>query len=1099
MQKRLFFVLAMMLTLSLSALAQVTTSSISGKVTDNTEEIIGATVTAKHVPSGAVYRAVTNMMGHYNLANMRAGGPYELEVSYLGFQTQKFTNIQLALGQNAEIDVVLSEASEMLQEVQVVSTGRSNMRTDRAGGVTSLNALEMATIPTVSRSMNDVMKMTPTGLITGNGFAVGGGNFRQSYVTVDGAAFNNAFGIGSNLPGNGSPISIDALDQLTVSTSPFDVRQSGFTGGAINAVTKSGTNEFKGTAYLYTTNIHLKGNKVADFDELTRTSDHTTMYGFTFGGPIVKDKLFFFINGERENNVKAGPTAHARVAGEEWDPKSNYRPTVQQMDAIKSYLGSTYGYNPGEYQGYSDEAPAYRILARLDWNINETNKVNLRFTRSKNKTISAPTSSVSPLTASVVYPGNPAAGLSSGNNLASRSGIYFQSHRYAKEYNFTSVAGEWNAKWGSVNNILRGTYSYQDDPRSYEGGQFPTTHILEDGAFYTAFGPDLFTANNLARVKTFVGTDELSFNIGIHKLITGLQYETNEATNGFMQGGNGMFVYSSWDDFVNHATPSAYLITMSAAANGSQFYAKMKTHQLSVYVQDQMNIADNFRLTAGIRVEKPVYPALENNYNHQFADLIFDNNKYTTDQLPDGNLTISPRIGFNWDILGDQRFVLRGGTGYFIGRLPFVWLISAVGNSNCGQIQYGYQTGISPSAGIPTFSPDIPTQISSLDMSQLSNWNPAPPTQPTIIDRNLSMNAVWKTSLAFDVKLPYDIDFSLEGLYSRDYNPAVIRNVNMHQIGNQTLTLAPGDVRPLYTSYNKSVNPYLITNAGDGAYYYSITASLAKKFDFGLNVRASYTYSRSRSYSDGTGDQVTSAYSANRYSVGAVNGEELGYGTYVSPNRLLISANYRKEYAKNFATTVGLVYDGMNSGFVGTYRYSRYSYTLGSNVIGDRGANNLLYVPESRAALDDWHFTDLTDTKGNVYTADEQRNDFWAFIQQDDYLKDRTGKHVERGGAIMPWHHQLDLKFLQDFYVNVGGKRNTLQLGVDIENLLNLINKKWGLYKQVNSMFPLNYNAQKDTYNFPKLSSNVLSETFTDYNDFYSTYHIQFSIRYIFN
>ena len=336
MQKRLFFVLAMMLTLSLSALAQVTTSSISGKVTDNTEEIIGATVTAKHVPSGAVYRAVTNMMGHYNLANMRAGGPYELEVSYLGFQTQKFTNIQLALGQNAEIDVVLSEASEMLQEVQVVSTGRSNMRTDRAGGVTSLNALEMATIPTVSRSMNDVMKMTPTGLITGNGFAVGGGNFRQSYVTVDGAAFNNAFGIGSNLPGNGSPISIDALDQLTVSTSPFDVRQSGFTGGAINAVTKSGTNEFKGTAYLYTTNIHLKGNKVADFDELTRTSDHTTMYGFTFGGPIVKDKLFFFINGERENNVKAGPTAHARVAGEEWDPKSNYRPTVQQMDAIKS-------------------------------------------------------------------------------------------------------------------------------------------------------------------------------------------------------------------------------------------------------------------------------------------------------------------------------------------------------------------------------------------------------------------------------------------------------------------------------------------------------------------------------------------------------------------------------------------------------------------------------------------------------------------------------------------------------------------------------------------------------------------------------------------
>ena len=1099
MEKRLFIAVIALLAVSLSALAQVTTSGISGKVTDDIEEIIGATVTAKHLPSGAVYRAVTNMTGHYTIDNMRAGGPYEVEVSYIGYQTQKFTNVQLALGQNAVIDVQLNESSEMLQEVQVVSTGRSNMRTDRAGAVTSINANEMSVIPTVGRSLNDVMKMTPTGVNSGNGFAVGGGNFRQSYVTIDGAAFNNSFGIGSNLPVNGSPISIDALEQMTVSTSPFDVRQSGFTGGAINAVTKSGTNEFKGSAYAYTTNIHLKGNKVADKKELERTSDHTTMYGFTIGGPIIKDKLFFFVNGEYENNVKAGPTARARVGNEEWDPTSNYRPTVQQMDAIKSYLASTYGYNPGEYQDYADKAPAYKILARLDWNVNENNKVNFRFSKSKTKSISSPSSSVSPLTASVVYPGNAAAGLSSGNNLASRSGIYFQSQRYAKDYNFTSVAGEWNAKWGTVSNMLRGTYSYQNEPRSYEGGQFPTTHILEDGAFYTAFGPDLFTANNVARVKTFVGTDEVSFSAGIHKLVTGLQYETNEATNGFMQGGNGMFVYSSWDDFVNKAAPAAYLITMSAAADGSQFFAKMKTQQLSLYLQDQINVSDNFRLTGGIRMEKPIYPALENNYNHQFAELIFDNNKYTTDQLPDGYVTISPRLGFNWDITGDQRYVLRGGTGYFIGRLPFVWLVSAVGNSNCGQIQYGYQSNVPPSAGIPIYSADIPTQISTLDLSNLGSYNPASPTQPTIIDRNLSMNAVWKTSLAFDTKLPYDIDFTLEGLYSRDYNPAVIRNVNMHQIGNKTITLAPGDVRPQYTTYNKSVNPYLITNAGSGAYYYSITAALAKKFDFGLDLRASYTYSYAKSYGDGIGDQVTSAYNTNRYSVGAVNGEELGYGTYVSPNRLLISANYRKEYAKNFASTVGLVYDGMNSGFVGTYRYSRYSYTLGSNVIGDRGSNNLIYVPESRAALDEWNFADLTESNGNVYTANEQRDDFWAFIQQDDYLKDRTGKYAERGGAIMPWHHQLDLKFLQDFYLKVGGKRNTLQLGVDIENLLNLINKNWGLYKQVNSMYPLSYNSKTGAFNFPKLGSDVLQETYTDYNAFNSTYRIQFSIRYIFN
>ena len=1101
MQKRLFMLVVTLLTLSLTAVAQVTTSGINGLVTANGEEIIGATITAKYVPTGAVYRGVTNVDGRYTIDGMRSGGPYEVEVSYIGYQTKKFTGVQLVLGQSSVLDVQLSEGSEMLQEVVVTSAGRNNMRTDRAGSVTSVNAAEMSVVPTVSRSLNDIMKLTPTGANTGNGFAVGGGNFRQSYVTIDGAAFNNAFGIGGNLPGGGSPVSLDALDQVSVSTSPYDVRQSGFTGAAINAVTRSGTNEFKGSAYLYTTNNHLRGNQVGDYDEFERTRAHSTMYGATLGGPIIKDKLFFFVNYEREDNVTAGPTAVARTG--EWDPKDNinHRPTANEMDAIKDYLAKTYGYNPGAYQGYSDEAPAYKILARLDWNINDNNKLNVRFSKSKSKSISAPSTSVSPLSASIVYPGDDELGIKSGQNIASNAALYFQSQRYSKDYYFTSLAAEWDAKWGNVNNTLRVTYSDQDEPRSYEGGTFPTTHILKDGAAFAAFGPDVFTAGNKARVKTFVGTEELSFSLGVHKLIAGLQYEFNNAENGFMQGGNGMFVYSSWDDFVNKATPAAYLVTMSAAANGSQFVAKMKTQQFSLYVQDQINVSDRFRLTAGIRMEKPIYPALENNYNHQFADMIFDNNQYSTDQLPDGNVTFSPRIGFNWDILGNQKYVLRGGTGYFIGRLPFVWLVSAVGNSNCGQVQYSYMQTTDPEgkdyayAGIPTYSPSVAEQISTLDISKIGGFNPAPPSQPTLIDRNLSMNAVWKTSLALDIQLPYNFAFTIEGLYSRDFNPAVIRNVNMRQIGNKTVEIAPGDFRPQYEMITK-VNPYLITNGGDGAYYYSITASLGKKFDFGLDLKASYTYSKARSYGDGIGDQVTSAYSTNRYSVGAVNGEELGYGTYVSPHRLLITASYRKEYAKHFASTIGLIYDGMNNGFIGgsSYRYSRYSYTLNTNVIGDKGANNLMYIPESRAALDKWNFADLKD-----YTAQQQKDDFWAFVEQDDYLKDRKGQYAERGGAIMPWHHQLDLKFMQDFYLNVGGKRNTLQFGVDIENLLNLLNKNWGVYKQVNTMTPLSYNAAAGTYTFPKIGNEVLRSTYSDYNGFMSTYRIQFSVRYIFN
>ena len=304
MQKRLHLLIALLAFMVTTAMAQITTSSMSGKVTGDGEDIIGATIKAVHQPSGTVYRAVTNMDGFYSIQGMRPGGPYTLEVSYIGYNTKVVKNITLALGQNSVLNEQLSEGSEVLDEVVVSASRNNNMRTDRAGATTSLNSSLIESVPTVSRSMNDLLKMTPQGSTTGSGFSVGGGNYRQSYVTVDGAAFNNAFGIGSNLPGNGSPISLDALDQLSVSSTPFDVRLSGFTGGAISAVTKSGTNEFKGTAYMYTTNVHLDGNKVDDYT-LYRQQSHATTWGASIGGPIIKNKLFFFVNGEYINNVKA--------------------------------------------------------------------------------------------------------------------------------------------------------------------------------------------------------------------------------------------------------------------------------------------------------------------------------------------------------------------------------------------------------------------------------------------------------------------------------------------------------------------------------------------------------------------------------------------------------------------------------------------------------------------------------------------------------------------------------------------------------------------------------------------------------------------------
>ena len=1130
MQKRLHLLIALLAFMVTTAMAQITTSSVSGKITANGEDVIGATIKAVHQPSGTVYRAVTNIDGRYSIQGMRPGGPYVLEVSYVGYKTKSEKNITLSLGQNTILNESLSEDAEMLQDVVVTASRNNNMRTDRAGATTSINADQIESVPTVSRSMNDLLKLTPQGANVGSGFSVGGGNYRQSYVTVDGAAFNNAFGIGGNLPGNGSPISLDALDQISVSSSPYDVRLSGFTGGAISAVTKSGTNQFKGTAYMYTTNSHLKGNKVDDY-ELNRLQSHSTTWGASIGGPIIKDKLFFFVNGEYQNNISAGPSGTARLSeNDTWSPSNGtvHRPLQSDMDNMLNYLNTTYGYNPGRYQGYSLDTPSYKVLARLDWNINENNKVNFRFSKSHDKDSNAPSNSTTPFKDYLIYPGNQGLGISSGKAQAGRtanSGLYFESARYYQEKNFTSFAAEWNSKWGSVSNVLRGTYSYQDEPRTYLGGVFPTVDILKDGAYYMGVGPDPFTEGNLRQVKTFVVTDEASWSLGIQNFTAGVQYESNEATNGFGAASAGYYVYSSPEDFMAGGAPAAYGVTFPMDGS-SQFKAKMKYNQFSAYIQDQVNFSERFRLTGGLRFELPIYPELKNNYNNAFAALKFTQNdgsqvSYATDQLPDAPLTVSPRVGFNWDILGNHKLVLRGGTGYFVGRLPFVWLVSAVGNAGCGQYTYFYNKTSEVKNGILmdkfyTSRDEQVKRLNELGLSTSRETAPAP-SAPTIIDKDLKMNATWKSSLAIDMKLPYDIDFSLEGIYSREFNPAIVLNKAYYYDGTSIINLAPGDTRRHYTygvigdkDNEGKQYAYMITNAGHKAYYYSITASLAKRFDFGLNLSASYTFSHARSYSDGVGDQVNSAYYNNRYSVNGNNDMELGYGTYVAPNRLLISASYKKDYAKHFGSEVGLIYEGMNIGYADGYSCTRYSYTLGSNVVNDYGSNALMYVPESREALDSWNFMDVTNSKGEVtYSAKDQRDDLWNYINQDSYLKNRKGKYAERGGAVMPWHHQLDFKFNQNFYLNVGGQKNTLQFGVDIKNLANLLNSSWGLYKTVNKTSALKWTAESENkktgvvtpahFNFQKNGKEILNKTYSNLTSFNSTYSIQFSIRYIFN
>lgn len=1109
------FLSAVMLVIAATVNAQVTTSSMSGKLVDtNNEVIIGATVQAIHEPSGTHYGAITNFDGRYSIQGMRAGGPYKVEISYIGYQTLIFKDINLQLGDNYVLDAQLKESSELLDEVVVTASKSSNMKSDRAGAVTNIGSERMSLVPTVSHSLNDVMRLTPQGAnTTGSGFAVGGGNYRQSYVTVDGAAFSNAFGIGSNLPGGGSPISLDALEQVSISVTPYDVRQSGFTGGAINAVTKSGTNDFKGTVYTYLSNESLKGDHIGDTNLNVEKSQYYT-YGASLGGAIIKNKLFFFVNGEYEDNVSAGPTAIARTDASQVNfDDVVHRPfattttdasgrTWIGMDNMSSYLMEKYNYNPGRYQNYSIKTPAYKVVARVDWNINDNHKLNVRFTRAHSKDNSGPSSSTSPLYANDIYPGGD--GISKGSGRGKAGSLYFESARYFKEYNFTSYAAEWNSKWleGRLNNVLRATYSFQDEPRSYEGDlNFPTVDILENGALYATFGPDVFTVGNLGQAKTWVVTDEASYNMGIHNFVLGYQFEHNKAVNGFQQAGNGYYVYSSWDDFVNNRQPAAFGMMHSNSEDLSQFMAKMTTMQHSLYLQDQMNISDNFKLTAGIRFELPVYPSLKDNYNKDFAEQSYNGIHYSTDQLPDAKITVSPRVGFNWDMTGERKYVLRGGTGIYVGRMPFVWLVSTVGNSNVGQTSYFFNKREEATGVIPSFhGSDRKALLQELYGGNFKPKELKASNQSTILDKDLTMPTTWKTSLAFDAKLPGDIDFTLEGIFNKDLQTVVVSNPHYY-VSDETVALNDNDVRHKLGQYPGVQDAYLLENGPHGAYYYSITAQLAKRFDFGLNMSVAYTHACAKSYGDGVGDQVSSAYKNNMYSIDPINAHELGFGNYVSPHRIIASVGYRKEYAKHFASAISLIYEGMNTGYDGWgYGGARHTYTFSSNVLGDK-ANSLLYIPASRNELDSWNFeaTEVKDDNGKkmAYTADMQRDDFWNYINNDSYLKGRKGKYTERGGAVMPWHHQLDLKFMQDFYMNIGGKRNTLQVGVDIKNFLNLLNSKWGTYKKINNDALLSY--KNGTYQFQQNNGKRLTSVHSDYMSLNSTYSVQFSVRYLFN
>lgn len=1102
--KKIFFLVISALILG-TVSAQVTTSSMNGTITDaQGEPLVGATVVAVHTPSGTQYGTITGKDGRYNMASMRTGGPYTVTFSFVGYQPVAFPDLTLQLGETLTRNAFLKDTQE-LDAVVVVADGKNSaMNINRAGAVTSITSEEIQLLPSVSRSMNDIMRLTPQASSTTSGLAIGGGNYRQSFVTVDGAAFNNAFGIGGNLPSGGTPISLDALEQVSVAVTPFDVRQSGFVGGSINAVTKSGTNRLKVSAYNYYKSEKLQGDKYDSDKKLTLDKMLSNTFGFNIGAPIVKDKLFIFTNFEYDWNTNPGETRLARQnSNDKFGSGSQYnRPTVDQMEMMKSFLMDKYGYNPGRYQDYSTQTPGWKLIARVDWNINKNHTLNVRFSTTKNKYSASASSSISPLIND--QPNQMVSYDRTNFGRASNYALNFESSRYYQEQNFTSVAAELNSRFleGRLTNTLRATYSRQHEPRSYEGRLFPTVDILEETAegtpaVLTTFGLDPFTYGNLRDVSTYVVTDEVGYSTGIHNLTAGLQFEHDNTKNGYMQGGAGYYVYNSWDDFTKDKTPAAFAITHANRTDLKQTYPSFKFMQFSLYLQDEMNISERLKATFGIRFEIPTYPSLDGNENAEFTKLFAANGSYKTSDMPKARLNVSPRFGFNWDMTGERKYILRGGTGVFTGRMPFVWIVSAVGNSNCDQAQ----TILYNSKGddMPSFHDNINDILTDLYGGTFEQKALPAPQSPTVLDKNLKMPSTWKSSLAFDLKLPAGIDLNLEAIYNQDINSIAVSKLGqVEKVGGIQIAGEP-EPRRFWTSQGiknsdgRTVNPYLIKNSDIDGWYYSLTAQANKRFGFGLSVMAAYTYSKAKNVIDGIGDQVTSAYNTNTFNQNGSNTPELGYSSYVSPHRVLLNINYRKEYGKHFGTSVSLYYEAFQLGYIGSYSYSRYSYTMG-NVTGDGGAQNLLYVP-TEEQWQQMNFKDQLDPKDKtkvIYSAAQQKADFWDFVNNDKYLSEHKGDYTERGGAVMPWQHMVNFRFAQDFFVNVKGKRNTITLGIDINNIANLLNKHWGNATRLNSSNLLDYKSADQTYQYNK-------PTWAPYASTISTWSAMFSVRYTFN
>ena len=1030
-----FFLSSLLATHTAQAQGTTTASMNGAVVSDDGQPVVGATIQAIHQPTGSQYVNATNTSGQFRIANMRVGGPYTVVISFVGYEALTEKDIYLDLGQTFSFDATLRESVTQLQDI-IVSAG-GMIDGNRTGSETNIGAREIMALPTVERSLNDLTRLTPQANIVGGGLSIAGVNNRYNAIYIDGAVNNDVFGLAPSGTNGGqagiSPISIDALEQIQVVVGSYDVTLGGFAGGGINAVTRSGKNFFEGSAYYYWRNEKLSGKTPGDLpdSERTRLDDFSAkLYGFRLGGPIIKNKLFFFVNGEIQREETPLPFTFDGYRGNANEAKIN---------DLVSYLDSEYGYNPGGYRNNVRSLNGEKFLARLDWNINERHKFTARHSYTR--------------------------GESTNQDRPTNSAIYFFNTGYTFPTTTNSTSLELKSSFNNVSNDLILGYTRVNDDRAILGDPFPRV-IAQDGPASVIFGTDAFSYSNIVEQDVFTLTNNFNvyqgrhtFTFGTHNeyfnilnlftifstpqytFFNGSDADGNPVTglDGFLNGGAGLYLFG-------HESPANPGDNVRFGDDASNVAADFSALQLAFYAQDEFQVNNQLKLTLGVRADIPVYledaPQINDDFNTNTAPLLeqtYDLQGAQASRLPESSLLWSPRLGFNWDVDGTKTTQIRGGLGIFTSRIPWVWPGGVfIRNGLTSSFAVGFNT----------------LQPTPNDWRNLVNLT-KPSGDVDLFTENFKYPQVFRTSLGIDQALPWGLVGSAELTYTKTVNNIDIKNVNLKP---SVANLEGADNRPLFEqAQSELIDPTyqritLVDNTNQG-YTFNTTLQIQKPFENGLTGSLAYSFTRAQSLFDAQGF-INSTSWRDLHSIGGRNNPSVARSALDVGSRVIGFLSYRKEYFNRFATTVTLVYSGQSGA-----PYS-YIYRDGGNLTNeDSQERSLVYVPANanEITFGQSGIVDvLVDDEGNEtniigglpFSEAEQQATYQAldrFIENDAYLSERRGQYAERNMSRTPFESVFDLKIQQEIFVKEpNGRQHTLQVSLDIFNFSNLLNKKWG-------------------------------------------------------